>query len=121
LSLIKNGEQLRKIIDGSYYKISPDGKTLAYTSGGQIWTLSFTDTAAKPEKLFQSRGSQSQICWSPDGKMIAFVSNRVTIRLSASIVLPRRQLNLLKQAWITIPTLFGHLAEPSLLISAFQI
>jgi dipeptidyl aminopeptidase/acylaminoacyl peptidase len=72
----KNGGQLRKIIDGSYYKISPDGKTLAYTSGGQIWTLSITDTAAKPEKLFQSRGGQSQICWSPDGKMIAFVSNR---------------------------------------------
>ena len=72
----KNGGQLRKIIDGSYYKISPDGKILAYTSGGQIWTLSITDTAAKPEKLFQSRGGQSQISWSPDGKMIAFVSNR---------------------------------------------
>src|SRR3954469_4629970 len=32
----KNGGPLRKIIDGSYYKISPDGRTLAYTSGGQI-------------------------------------------------------------------------------------
>jgi dipeptidyl aminopeptidase/acylaminoacyl peptidase len=72
----KNGEQLRKLIPGFNYNISPDGKTLAYTSGGQIWTLAFMDTAAKPEKLFQSRGNQSQLRWSPDSKVIAFVSNR---------------------------------------------
>lgn len=72
----KSGGSLRKVVAGSYYKISPDGKTLAYTSAGQIWTLSISDTAAKPEKLFQSRGNQSQIRWSPDGKMISFVSNR---------------------------------------------
>jgi Tol biopolymer transport system component len=72
----KNGEQFRKLIPGFNYNISPDGKTLAYTSGGQIWTLAFMDTAAKPEKLFQSRGNQSQLRWSPDSKVIAFVSSR---------------------------------------------
>ena len=72
----KDGNGLRKIIAGSYYKISPDGKTMAYTSQGQVWTITLTDTAAKAEKLFQSRGGQSQFRWSPDGSMLAFVSNR---------------------------------------------
>ena len=72
----KDGSQLRKIVAGSNFKISPDGKRLAYTSQGQVWILSLTDPVSKPEKLFQSRGGQSQIRWSPDGTMIAFTSNR---------------------------------------------
>ena len=72
----KDGSQLRKIVAASNFKISPDGKKLAYTSGGQIWTISLTDTSYKLEKLFQSRGGQSQIRWSPDGLNLAFVSNR---------------------------------------------
>ena len=72
----KDGSDLRKIISGSYYKVSPDGKSLAYSSAGQVWITSLTDTAAKPEKLFQSRGGQTQFRWSPDGSMLAFVSDR---------------------------------------------
>ena len=74
--IAKDGNGLKKITAGSYYKLSPDGKTLASPYQGQIWTLSLTDTAAKDQKLFQSRGGQSQFRWSPDGSMIAFVSNR---------------------------------------------
>jgi dipeptidyl aminopeptidase/acylaminoacyl peptidase len=72
----KDGSGLKKITAGSYYKLSPDGKTLASPYQGQIWTLSLTDTASKDQKLFQSRGGQSQYRWSPDGSMLAFVSNR---------------------------------------------
>ena len=72
----KMGNNLRKIGPGSYPKISPDGKTVAYLSGGQVWTALLNDSLGKPQKLFQSRGGQVQIRWSPDGNRLAFVSNR---------------------------------------------
>ncbi len=72
----KDGSNLRKIGPGTYPKISPDGKIVAYFNGGQVWTASLADTTLKPEKLFQSRGSQSKIRWSPDGTKIVFSSNR---------------------------------------------
>lgn len=72
-----NGNNLRKIAAGSSPEISPDGKTVVYLSGSQIWAASLlTDSMLKPQKIFQSRGNQSQLRWSPDGSMLAFVSNR---------------------------------------------
>lgn len=66
----------RKISAGTAPQISPDGKLLAFVSGAQVWLVSLTDTSAKPQKLFQSRGTQSNLQWSPDGQSIAFVSSR---------------------------------------------
>jgi len=65
----------RKISAGSSPTVSPDEKSIAFISGGQIWLTSLADTS-KPQKLFSSRGGQSDIRWSPDGKKIAFVSDR---------------------------------------------
>ncbi len=73
----KNGTTQRRISSGASPRISPDGKLLAYITGGQVWFASLADTSVKPYKLFQSRGNQSNIVWSPDAKAIAFVSNRV--------------------------------------------
>lgn len=72
----KDGSQPRNLITAAYFKISPDGKTMAYTSAGQVWTLALNDTTMMPEKLFQSRGTQTQLRWSPDGNSLAFVSDR---------------------------------------------
>lgn len=72
----KDGNNLRKIGPGSYPKFSPDGKIIAYLNDGQVWSAALTDSILKPEKLFQSRGNQSQIRWSPDGNKIAFTSSR---------------------------------------------
>jgi dipeptidyl aminopeptidase/acylaminoacyl peptidase len=72
----KDGTGLRKITAGSYYKLSPDGKIMATTYQGQVWTLSLTDSTVKEQKLFQSRGNQNSFRWSPDGSLLAFVSSR---------------------------------------------
>ena len=73
--IVDQAGNVRKISAGSSPKISPDEKSVAFVSGGQIWMASLADTS-KPQKLFSSRGGQSDIRWSPDGKRIAFVSDR---------------------------------------------
>lgn len=71
----RNGS-LRLIAKGYYPKISPDGKSLAYLNQGNIWMASLADSTVKPLILVQVRGSSSHHRWSPDGSMLAFVSNR---------------------------------------------
>lgn len=70
-----DGSGLKKLAAGFYPKVSPDGKAVAYLSGGQVWLVK-TDSAGTGKKLFHSRGSQNNIRWSPDGSKLAFVSNR---------------------------------------------
>jgi len=69
-----NGDTIHKIGVGIAPAISPDGKMVAYISSSQIWIASLD--SLKPEKLFQSRGNQMELRWSPDSRKIAFVSNR---------------------------------------------
>ena len=71
-----DGKNLRKIVNGTYPKISPKGDVLAYLSGGQVFTVRLDSVKATGKKLFQSRGTQSSIRWSPDGSQLAFVSGR---------------------------------------------
>lgn len=71
-----DGKNLKKVVNGAYPKVSPNGTTLAYITGGQIWTLNLDSANISPTKLFHTRGSQGSIRWSPDGSKIAFVSSR---------------------------------------------
>ncbi|MDI9871739.1 S9 family peptidase [Flectobacillus roseus] len=71
-----DGKNLKKVVNGAYPRVSPNGNTLAYIAGGQIWTLNLDSANISPKKLFHSRGSQGSIRWSPDGNKIAFVSSR---------------------------------------------
>ena len=70
-----DGSELRKLAKGDYPKISPDGKQVAFLLSDQVWIVSL-DSTKEATKLFQSRGSQSSIRWSPVGNSIAFVSAR---------------------------------------------
>ena len=56
-------------------RFSPDGKHLAYQSGGQVWLV---DLASKVKhQLTKLSGGAEGQTWSPDGKWIAFLSTTV--------------------------------------------
>jgi dipeptidyl aminopeptidase/acylaminoacyl peptidase len=71
-----HGGDARKLAEGQAPAVSPDGATVAYLDKDQIWTLALKDTAAKPTQLFHGRGGLGSLAWSPDGKYLAFTSER---------------------------------------------
>jgi dipeptidyl aminopeptidase/acylaminoacyl peptidase len=71
-----DGGTPRRLAPGRSPAVSPDGKTLAFLSKEGIWTISLSDSAAKPELMFHARGTFGPPLWSPDGKYLAFTSNR---------------------------------------------
>jgi dipeptidyl aminopeptidase/acylaminoacyl peptidase len=71
-----NGGTPRDIGEGHAPAISPKGDVIAFLLKGQIWTASLKDTAAKPQQLFQGRGEEQDLRWSPDASALAFVSSR---------------------------------------------
>lgn len=52
---------------------SPDGKHIAYTTGGQIWTME--DDGDDKEQITKISTGAGNPVWSPDGKWIAFNSD----------------------------------------------
>ena len=69
-----NMDSVKKIGEGISPAISPDGKQIAYISSSQVWLAA--GDSLNPVKLFQSRGNQTQLRWSPDGSKLAYVSRR---------------------------------------------
>jgi dipeptidyl aminopeptidase/acylaminoacyl peptidase len=52
---------------------SPDGRRLAFVTGGQVWTMN-TD-GSDPKQLTNISTGAADPVWSPDGRMIAFASD----------------------------------------------
>jgi len=72
---VKGGEA-RKLAEGHSPEVSPDDTMVAYLLKDQVWTIKPNDPNAKPEQLFHERGKPGSLTWSPDGKLLAFVSDR---------------------------------------------
>lgn len=66
---------LRRVGKGSSPKPSPDGSKILYLSGGQVHQV-LADGSEEGKKLFQIRGSQGSLRFSPDGSQLAFISHR---------------------------------------------
>ena len=71
------GGEPRKLTDGpsssTTPRWSPDGRRLAFTTGGQVWTMNPDGSDRRQVKTI-STGAGDPV-WSPDGKLIAFASD----------------------------------------------
>jgi Tol biopolymer transport system component len=71
------GGDPKRLTDGaasaSAPRWSPDGRRLAYTTGGQVWTMK-PDGSDREQVTDLSTGAADPV-WSPDGKLIAFASD----------------------------------------------
>jgi dipeptidyl aminopeptidase/acylaminoacyl peptidase len=70
-----DGGAPRKLCEGRSPLVAPDGRSVTFIKQGDVFTISL-EAGAKPEQLFHDKGSAASLRWSPDGKYLAFVSER---------------------------------------------
>ena len=73
----RNGAAARRVGRGSNPTVSPGGQFVVYERDSTLM-IAPSNGAAAPRPLFLGRGENGQATWSPDGRMIAFSSDRDT-------------------------------------------
>ena len=69
------GGDPRLLGDGDDPALSPAGDRVAFRREGKVWTVP-ADGSAEATLLLSARGESGSLQWSPDGRRLAFVSNR---------------------------------------------
>src|SRR5829696_727857 len=68
--------QVRVLGAGEAPVPSPAGPQVVFEDGGQLWVNTLGAAGGEARKLFRARGSNGSPQWSPDGRLVAFVSAR---------------------------------------------
>ena len=61
--------------EGDDIAVAPDSDRIAFVRNRQVW-IAPIDGSRQPQQFFYARGNSDSPTWSPDGKTLAFVSNR---------------------------------------------
>lgn len=91
------GGPIRIISEGDEPVISPNNDVVIYIKEGQPWvskldTNKNEDFLDAPVKLFKTRGTVSQLKWSPDGSRVVFVANRGDHSFIGSLTIGNNQI-----------------------------
>ena len=70
---LKGGEP-RRLGEGHSPTVCPTGDSVAYILKGQLWLGELTGSD-QPQQLIHARGTARSLSWSPDGRLLAFVSD----------------------------------------------
>jgi dipeptidyl aminopeptidase/acylaminoacyl peptidase len=73
-SVAMDDSPARKLTEGHEPAVSPQGDSVAFLRGGQIWLMK--PSGAEAALAVSQKGSANGLRWSPDGRQLAFVSNR---------------------------------------------
>ncbi len=73
-----DGSAPRKLGPGNSPAFSTRGDAVAWVLDGQIWFLYLNNPEAKPAQLLHTLGTCGTLRWSPDGTVLAFVSDRTS-------------------------------------------